>query len=396
MSTDQNSKHLIRVHLCSSVAASFQPWIPWSNMSSGLTMNKSDVISERLHNQRLSSPGFRKPADVVRWLGAVQAQDFHAAKWALALRMRGATDAIIEEAYNKGLIIRTHLMRPTWHFATPEDIRWLLELTAPRINMAAGSNYRKLELDDTTFKRSNKALTKALKGEKHLTRAVLKRILNESGIVANDTVRLAHILLRAELDCVVCSGPRLGNQFTYALFDERVPATKALKREEALAKLTQRYFTSHGPATLQDFIWWSGLTAADARHGLASIDRHLRQEMLDQKTYHHTRSARPATKALHNAYLLPAYDEFFVAYKDRSTIFDLNNTWGMLGPTLFVDGKIAGAWKRTNATITLNPVKNLKKSERSALASATQRYASFLALKPQMNANEHGSNNDSV
>ena len=262
----------------------------------------------------------------------------------------------------------------------------MMASVAPRIKMACGSILRKLELDNATCKRSNKALTNALKGGKHLTRSDLKSVLNQSGLAANDTVRLAHILLRAELDCVICSGPRLGNQFTYALFDERVPATKALQREEALAKLTQRYFTSHGPATLRDFIWWSGLTAADARHGVASIDRHLRQEMLDEKTYHYARSARPAPNALHNAYLLPAYDEFFVAYKDRETIFDLNDGWGMLGPSLVVDGKIAGAWKRTNATITLNPLKALNKSERSALASAAERYASFLNLPVHINS----------
>lgn len=350
-------------------------------------MNKSEVVSERLHNQKLAAPNFRKPAEVVRWLGAVQAQDFRAAKWALGLRMRETTDAIIEEAYNEGLIIRTHLMRPTWHFATPEDIRWLLELTAPRVNIACGSNYRKFELDNETFKRSNKALASALKGGKHLTRSALKNILNQSGVAANDAVRLAHILLRAELDCVVCSGPRLGNQFTYALFDERVPATKTLNRDEALAKLTERYFKSHGPATLQDFVWWSGLTTADARQGLASIDRHLKQELLDEKTYHRPRSTPPSSKTSHEAYLLPAYDEFFVAYKDREAIFELDDSisaQGILGPTVFVNGKIGGTWQRTNATksvsISSSATCRLTKRESSAIARAAERYAAFLGI----------------
>jgi len=243
-------------------------------------MNSSDVVSQRLNNQKLSSSEFKKPVDVVRWLGAVQAQDFNGAKWALALRMRGATDADVETAYNDGQILRTHVMRPTWHFVAPEDIRWLLQLTAPRVNVRCGPNYRKLELDTATLKRSNKILTKALQGGKHLTRSALKKVLNSSGIAADDTVRMAHILLRAELEGLVCSGPRIGKQFTYALLEERVPSTTALTRDEALAKLTQRYFTSHGPATLQDFIWWSGLTTADARHGVEMIDRHLRQEQV--------------------------------------------------------------------------------------------------------------------
>src|SRR5262245_47009623 len=119
-------------------------------------MTRSDIISQRLHNQNLSAPEFRKPGDVVRWMGAVQAQDFNAAKWALALRMRSATNTSVEDAFNQGEILRTHLLRPTWHFVAPDDIRWLLKLTAPRVNLRCGPNYRKYELDADVFKRSNK------------------------------------------------------------------------------------------------------------------------------------------------------------------------------------------------------------------------------------------------
>ena len=167
------------------------------------------LVSARLNNQRLLSAKLGSAADVVRWFGAVQAQDFNAAKWALGLRMRKASEAAIEEAFNKGEILRTHVMRPTWHFVAPEDIRWLLQLTAPRVNLRAGPNYRKFELDASVFKRSNKVFTKALQGGKYLTRPALKSALNAAGIDANDGVRLAHILLRAELDAVICSGPRI-------------------------------------------------------------------------------------------------------------------------------------------------------------------------------------------
>src|SRR6185295_11390501 len=164
-----------------------------------IRMNKAKLVSQRLQNQRLSAPEFRKPVDVVRGFGAVQSQDFEAAKWALALRMQSATNAGIEEAFNRGAILRTHLMRPTWHFVAPDDIRWLLQLTAPRVNIKCGPNYRKFELDKTVFKRSNRTITNALKGGKHLTRLALKTLLNQSGVAADDPVRLAHILLRAEL-----------------------------------------------------------------------------------------------------------------------------------------------------------------------------------------------------
>jgi hypothetical protein len=346
------------------------------------------IVSERLHNQRLSSAGFKEAVDVVRWLGAVQAQDFAAAKWALGLRMRSATDAAIEEAYNEGQILRTHLMRPTWHFVAPDDIRWLLELTAPRVNARAGPNFRKYELDDGVFKKTNKVLTNALKGGKHLTRAELRAALNRSGIAADDIIRLAHIMLRAELDGVVCSGRRRGKQFTYALIDERVPAAPALTRDEALAKLTSRYFTSHGPATLQDFVWWSGLTVSDAKRGVQMIDTQLRTELVHDKSYWLPRSK--TTLQPGSAYLLPAFDEYNVAYKDRAAVVELNDThpqlstWDLLGPTVIVDGKVAGNWKATLAqqsvTITVTPARTLKKSERVAITAAADRYATFLGL----------------
>lgn len=344
-------------------------------------MNSSEVVAQRLRNQKLSSAEFKKPADVVRWFGAVQAQDLNGAKWALALRMRSITHDEIQETYNEGKIIRTHVMRPTWHFVAPDDIRWLLALTAPRVNIKAAPYYRKYELDAAAFKRSTKALTKALQGRKHLTRRDLKAVMNQAGVSADDPVRLGHILLRAELDGVVCSGPMSGNQITYALLEERVPPTKALDRDEALAKLTQRYFTSHGPATLQDFIWWSGLTTADARRGVAAVDRDLKETLIEEKTYHSHRSLQRARGAEHSAHLLPPFDEYLVAYQDRSAVSDLD---GFLGPTVIVDGRVAGTWKRTkdNKSIDLQPSRVLTNTERLAIAKAIQRLDRFKTQRP--------------
>ena len=177
-------------------------------------MNRVGLVSRRLHNQRLSAPNFRTAVDVVRWFGAVQSQDFEAAKWALALRMRSATNDAIEDAFNRGEILRTHVMRPTWHFVAREDIRWLLELTAARVDLRCGPGYRMFELDHSVFKRSHKTLERTLKNGKHLPRAELRRKLNESGVAADHSVRLGHILIRAALDRVVCSGPRIGKQLT--------------------------------------------------------------------------------------------------------------------------------------------------------------------------------------
>jgi len=329
-------------------------------------MNNSDVLHQRLQNQKLSSSEFNKPADVVRWLGAVQAQEFEGAKWALALRMRNATKAVIEKAYNEGKILRTHVMRPTWHFVAAEDIRWLLELTAPRVNIKAGPYYRKYELDAATFKRSNKALTNALRDGKHLTRAALKAVLNKAGVAVDDPIRLVHVLFRAELDGVICSGPIVGKQITYALLEERVPAAKPVERDEALAELSRRFFTSHGPATLHDFSWWSGLTVADAKRGLALVNSQQR-------------ATQSAQKSKYSAHFLPAFDEYLVAYKDREQ--------GLLGPAVIVDGRISGTWKRTidkaAVTIFFSPLRALKNSDLLAITNAADRYGEFVGLPVQ-------------
>lgn len=351
-------------------------------------MNTPALISQRLHNHKLSSSEFDAPADVVRWFGGVQAQDFNAARWALALRMGKSTSASIEEAYNRGEILRTHVLRPTWHFVTPADIRWMLELTAPRVNVRCGPNYRKLELDEKIFKRTNKAIATALKNGKALTRTELKTVLNRAGVASDDSIRLGHILLRAELDALVCSGPRKGKQFTYALLEERVPPGCTLSHDEALAELTQRYFASHGPASLADFVWWSGLTANDARRGIASVDRLLEEVQVDDTVYWTATAAAPRLSP--SAHLLPAFDEYNVAYKNRQLVFDSTNTtnWDALGPTMIVDGRIVGIWKSTlnkdHVSITLSPSRALKRREQLATAAAADHYAAFLGVAPQI------------
>src|SRR5262245_11522432 len=133
-------------------------------------MNHLDIVQQRLSNQHLAGNPLKTVAEVVGWLGAVQAQDYAGAKWAVGQRVQGAMDATIDQAFNAGTILRTHIMRPTWHFVTPADIRWLLELTAPRVNQVNATMYRKLELDETLFARSHKAIAGALEGEQFLTR----------------------------------------------------------------------------------------------------------------------------------------------------------------------------------------------------------------------------------
>jgi hypothetical protein len=358
-------------------------------------LKNSIILSQRLRNQELSSPALTSVRDVVRRLGAVQAQDFAGAKWALGLRTSGVTNDRVHEAYNRGEIIRTHLLRPTWHFVVPEDLRWLLEFTGPRVNARTAPNYRRFELDAPFFKRSHRAITKALKGGIHLTRAELKTALNRAGVETGDPVRLAHIMLRAELDGVVCSGGLKGKQFTYALLEERVPAAKTLTSEESLAELTRRYFSSHGPAAVPDFVWWSGLTVNEARRGIAMIERELDKFTAAETVYWSGAAAvAPAKPPLRSAHLLPPFDEYTVAYKYRELLFDSNGASGeltssdALGPAVIVDGKIAGTWKaalnKGSLAITINPSRDLKKRDRLLIRDAAERYAAFVGNKSHL------------
>lgn len=196
-------------------------------------MTRSTLAVQRLHSQQIAHTAFKTPNEMVGWLGAVQSQDYAAAKWALGLRLPAASDDDIEQAFTDGAILRTHVMRPTWHFVTPTDIRWLLALTAPRVNALNANWCRQLELDDALFRRSNAAIAKALAGGQQRTRSELVWALGQVGIVAEGK-RLGYIVHRAELDGVVCSGARRGKQFTYALLDERAPQTQTLERDEAL------------------------------------------------------------------------------------------------------------------------------------------------------------------
>ncbi len=343
------------------------------------------IARRRLYQQHLLRDRFKTPDEVVAASGAVQAQDYMGAKWALGLRMQNATDDSIEQAFNAGSILRTHVMRPTWHFVTPSDIRWLLALTAARVNAANAHIYRQSELDDALFVRTNKVIAQALEGGRHLTRAELGSALKQAGIPAAG-VRLGYIIMRAELDAVLCSGPRRGKQFTYALLDERAPHAKILERELALAELTQRYYMGHGPATIRDLIWWSGLTVADAKAGIEMAASHLTHESIDGQTYWFSTSASLEPESTRAAFLLPTYDEFLVGYAS----FDETRRAGHAAGELFnspivVGGQIVGSWKRTlkkdDVVVALAPFTTLTAAKRQAITFAAQRYADFLGRR---------------
>lgn len=359
-------------------------------------MKNPDIAHLRLRNQGLSDLRFKDVIDVVTQLGAVQAQDYAGAKWALGQRMKDTTDATLEKAFADGEILRTHVLRPTWHFVTPADIRWMLALTAPRVHAANAFMYRKLELDNAIIKKSYTVLEKALQGNKHLTRTELASAFEKAGIIAEGH-RLGYFMMSAELDRIICSGSRKGKQFTYALLEERVPRVKALGREQALAELTRRYFATRGPATLQDFTWWSGLTMADAKKGIEMVKSHFANEMLEGQTYWfaNSRSPAPFREKSPKAYLLPNYDEYFIGFKDRSAIGEVvrrsdlpENSPALNAHIIILDGQIVGGWRRTLKTdavlVELNPIATLTKAENQAVTDAANRYGAFLGLSVEL------------
>jgi len=353
-------------------------------------MTISDIRELRLLNQHLASPRFTEPADLVYYMGAMQSQDYAGAKWAIAQRLKGATDKSIEDAFTKDDILRTHVMRPTWHFVHPKDIRWMIQLTAPRVMTIAGTQHRQHQLDHVIFSKSEKAIQQAMEGGKQLTRDEITKALEKAGVATNEQ-RFIHIMMQMELIGLVCSGGRQGKQFTYALLDERVPATKSFDRQEALIALAERYFISHGPATLQDYAWWSGLTVADAKTGLETVKHKLTGIVINNNTYWFAEQENLSKSKSPAAFLLPNYDEYIVSYKDRSAAIaaaDLNKAdprGTIFNHAVVVNGKVIGIWKRTigkaKVDIELIPFAPLSNVNKAAIMTAAKRYARFLGLK---------------
>ena len=349
-------------------------------------MKTSELLRLRLHHQRITDPA-RQPAQVVRHLVAMQAQEYAMAKWAIGLRLAGAVrDADIERAFNAGKILRTHVLRPTWHFVTPQDIRWLLALTAPRVHVANAFMYRKLEIRAAELSRSTSILVRALEGGEFLTRSALQMILAKSGVNASGD-KLSYLIMQAELEGLICSGPREGRQFTYALLESRVPPARAMSRDSALAELSRRYFASRGPATAHDFANWSGLTLADAHHGIESLGAGFARETIAGKT-HVFRPTRATTRGAGSTFLMPDYDEYGISYKDRSALLP-HSAGGpeSRGKTLAYNrmivagGKIVGSWRRTSAgkavTVETDFAVPLAGRHLRSVARATRRFQDF-------------------
>jgi len=357
------------------------------------------IAEARLRAQRLTSSAFGSASEAVRFMGAVQAQDYAGAKWALALRSAHVTDGSLDRLYDEGAILRTHVLRPTWHFVHPEDVRWLLSLTGPRVQAGAAGRYRELELDRKTITRALTIFERQLSGARSLTRAELGQALVAAHI-APDGQRLPHLLMAAELEGLIVSGPRRGKQHTWALLDERVPHARRLERNEAVTELARRYFHSHGPAQLQDFVWWSGLTLTDARRGVAMAGHGITRRTIDGNEYWFDEELVCDPSDREAAHLLPNFDEYTVSYRDRSAMLhpdfpfrpELFGFSSILSNVVIVGGRVCGSWRRTligdGVRVEVRLLGALDASERNRIVLACRSLAGFLERRLELEWSE--------
>ena len=354
----------------------------------------SRIARLRLQRQRIASGKFESPAEIVSWFGAMQAQDYAAALWAIGLRMREAKQASVEQAIAEGRIVRTWPMRGTLHFLAAEDVRWMSALMTPRViaNNKARLQ-REFDLDDAVLARCRKVLVKALRDGQRLTRGEVYAKLEEAGI-ATAKQRGTHITGRLAQEGLLCLGPRADKQPTFVLLDQWVPNSRTMEREQALAELARRYFHSHGPATVQDFVWWSGLTVKDVQRAIELAAADLTQEIIEGRLYLHSGEELESADVADDPHLLPSFDEYLVAYKDRSEAVEARfspqviGINGLFNASVVIGGRIIGTWKRnldkTGVTLELSPFRALLKKELKSLDKAARRYGDFIGLPVQM------------
>jgi len=347
-------------------------------------MKLKDIAYQRLNNQSVAGQTSTDATEVVRHLVAVQAQDYLGSLWAVGLRIKNATEPDIENALNNRQIVRTWPMRGTLHFVAAEDARWMLPLLTPRVIVRTATIYKQAGLDNKIFLKAKKIIVKALEQRKVLTRTELYDVLEDARIDTADQ-RGLHILGYLAQEGLICFGGRKGKQQTFVLLDEWLPKSHSLTREESLYQLAKRYFASHGPATRNDFAWWSGLGPGDVNSALAMIKTEVTVFALEKREFWTIGDQQPI-KSERGIYLLPAYDEYTVAYKDRSAILDPAHVQkarnGIFGPVVIVNSQIAGTWSRTitndKVSIQIKSFIKLQSVQAGRLQKKVKEYCRFI------------------
>jgi hypothetical protein len=349
----------------------------------------SEIALRRLHNQQLSRQAFRRPQDLVAWMGAVQGQEFGPGTWAIGLRTQGATAALVERAVDQGKILRTWPMRGTIHFVASKDARWMLELLAPRVIRKFGLYYRREKIDDATFAKSRRILVDHLRGGQRIERTALYALWQKAGISTKGS-RGLFILGRLAMEGVVCFGPKAGHQPTFTLLDEFAPDAPSMDRKESLRELGRRYFTSHGPATIHDLVWWTGMKVSEAKEAAELASDDLVCAQIGERTYWMPKELPEPSKAAGGTYLLPTYDEYLLGYKDRSAALDpsARPPTNLFTATIVHEGRVLGFWRRSTAKgmvqITTDLFRPPTKARQKQIDTAAQRYGDFFGLRVSM------------
>ncbi len=311
------------------------------------------MAARRIARQRLEPGTRRTPDEIVRWSGAVQAQDYPLACWSVGQRTGGSPCASVTQAVAAGEVLRTHVLRPTWHFVAREDLRWMLALTGARVKARLVPFDSRGGLDPETVRRGVKAVAAVFRDGGHRTREEVASALKARRAPQLSGWALGHVLMHAELDGVLCSGCPKGSKQTHALLDERAPSLDYPTGDEALALLARRYFQSHAPATERDFRWWSGLAAAASRRAIAALGTELSTARVADLEFIEWRD--PVAGASAGAHLLQPFDELVVAYSESRGLLDLagavanRKPEGLLSRTVLVNGQIVGRWRRASS-----------------------------------------------
>lgn len=348
----------------------------------------NDFLRQRLSSHRLDRTAFKRPDEAVAWYGAMQGQDLRHAKWAVGMRCAGVSEADVEQAIADRTLIRTWAMRGTLHLVAADDVIWLLDLVGPRmLERAAANDVRRFDLDEAAFAAAEKALKRALRG-KVLTRKETYAALERQG-VSTAGQRGYHIVSRAALSGLVCQGPLRDKEDTFVLLDEWLTPAGPKPREEAQAELALRYFRSHGPATLDDFVWWSSLTVPAARAGLEAAKSRLVREVVGDVTYWWASETTLLPKPYPAAHLLPRFDEYLLGYTDRSHILvnipkaEVIHSNGIFRPTVLMSGQIVGTWssrKRPNGLEYIPEIYGETRQILQEVEAAAERYGIFLGM----------------
>src|SRR5215470_16919898 len=351
-----------------------------------------DIARWRLRGQHLVRPYAVSVGEAVGSLLAVQAENPSQAAWAVASRTQNPGQAELAALLDDGTVVRTHVLRPTWHFVRAEDVGWLLELTGPRVRRVTGQQLRTAHgLDERAIGHAVTAVTGALADGGQLTRAQLAGELRGRGVVGSGQM-LMILLAHAELEGLICSGTVTGGQHTYALTAQRVPAPRRLGRAEALAELAWRYFTGHGPATERDLAYWATLTLTDVRAGLAQVRGQLDSFSHDGRTFWHAPGDPPTGPQQPAAHLLQILDETYRGYQDSRWVLDaaghVPRTRETAAGMALVDAQLIAAMRRTVARdhvrFDLQPYRALTPAEIEALDQAARRYGEYLRLEARI------------